>query len=159
MSGTDRARPAADAALRAPSIARAALTLLAASAIGIGLLAWLAPRTFYDDFPFTGHWVDRLPPYNEHLVTDVGAFYLGFGILLAWAAWTLQRELMRAACVAWIVFSVLHFVFHATHLERFGVADAIAELVSLAAVVALPLVALWAAQLVGREPARAPTLP
>lgn len=145
--------------MRAPGIARAALVLLAVQAVAIGALAWLAPRAFYDDFPFVAHWVDRLPPYNEHLVTDVGAFYLGFGVLLGWAAWTVQRELVRAACAAWIVFSVLHFAFHATHLERFGTGDAIAELLALASAIALALVALWGAQRVSREPAREPTLP
>jgi hypothetical protein len=128
------------------AVARTALALLAASNAAIGLLARLAPRTFYDDFPFVGHWVDRLPPYNQHLVTDVGAFYLAFAVVLAWAAWTLQRELVRAACVGWILFSVLHFAFHATHLERFGAGDTVAELLSLGAVVALALVALWAAK-------------
>lgn len=131
--------------MRSPAVARAALALLALSAAGIGALAAFAPRTFYDDFPFTGHWVDRLPPYNEHLATDVGAFYLGFALVLAWAAWSLATPLVRAACAGWILFSVLHFVFHATHLERFGTGDAVAELVSLGVVVALPLVALWAA--------------
>jgi hypothetical protein len=131
--------------MRSAPIARAALVLLAVSAAGVGLLAAFAPRTFYDDFPFTGHWVDRLPPYNEHLVTDVGALYLAFALLLIWAAWSLQRELVRAACIAWILFSVLHFVFHARHLDGFSTGDAIAELLSLGVVIALPAVALWAA--------------
>jgi hypothetical protein len=137
--------------MRSPVIARAALVLSAASAAGVGLVAAFAPRTFYDDFPYLGHWVDRLPPYNEHLVTDVGALYLGFALLFAWAAASLQRQLVQAACAAWILFSVLHLVFHARHLDGFGSGDAIAELVSLAAVIALPLVALWAAGL--RAPA------
>ncbi|MGB2710235.1 MAG: hypothetical protein WBC33_01875, partial [Conexibacter sp.] len=127
-----------------PRAARIALAVLAASAALVGVVATFAPRTFYDDFPFTAHWVDRLPPYNAHLVTDVGGLYLGFAVLLAWAARSLQRELVRAACVAWSVFSVVHFVFHATHLERFGAADAVAELTSLAAVLALPAIAVWA---------------
>jgi hypothetical protein len=125
---------------------RIALTLLALSAGAVGVLAAFAPRTFYDEFPFTGHWVDRLPPYNEHLVTDVGGLYLGFALLFAWAAWTLQRDLVRAACAGWAVFSVLHFVFHATHLHGFGTTDAIGQLTSLAAVLALPAVAVWAAR-------------
>jgi hypothetical protein len=130
--------------MRSPTIARAALWLTAASAAGVGLMATFAPRTFYDDFPYVGHWVDRLPPYNEHLVTDVGALYLGFALVLAWAAVTLARQLVQAACAGWILFSVLHLVFHARHLDGFGASDAVAELVSLAAVIALPLVALWA---------------
>jgi len=129
--------------LRSPAIARLALWLTAASAAGVGAVAAFAPRTFYDDFPYVGHWVDRLPPYNEHFVTDVGALYLGFALVLAWAAATLQRQLVLAACWGWVLFSVLHLVFHARHLEHFGTADAIQELVSLAVVIALPLLALW----------------
>jgi hypothetical protein len=130
--------------MRSPLVARAALWITAASAAGVGLIAAFAPRTFYDDFPYVGHWVDRLPPYNEHLVTDVGALYLGFALVLAWAAATLRRELVQAACAGWILFSVLHLVFHARHLDGFGTGDAVQELVSLAVVIALPLIALWA---------------
>lgn len=130
--------------MRSPVVARAALWLTAASAAGVGILAAFAPRTFYDDFPYyVGHWVDRLPPYNEHLVTDVGALYLGFALVLAWAAATLARQLVLAACWSWILFSALHLAFHARHLERFGTGDAVQELVSLGVVIALPLLALW----------------
>jgi hypothetical protein len=131
-------------AMRSPTIARAALWITAASAAGVGVVAAFAPRTFYDDFPYTGHWVDRLPPYNEHLVTDVGGLYLGFALVLAWAALTLERQLVQAACTGWILFSVVHLVFHARHLDGFGTSDAVPELVSLAVVIALPLVALLA---------------
>lgn len=132
--------------MRSPVLARWALWLTAASAAGVGLVAAFAPRTFYDDFPYAGHWVDRLPPYNEHLVTDVGGLYLGFALVLAWAAATLARQLVLAACWGWILFSVLHLVFHARHLGGFGTGDAIEELISLAVVVALPLLALVAAR-------------
>ena len=73
------------------SVARAALGFLFLAALTIGLTAAVLPRTFYDDFPFLAHWVELLPPYNEHLVTDVGGLYLGFAVLFAWAAWTLER--------------------------------------------------------------------
>jgi hypothetical protein len=129
--------------MTSPVLARAALWITAASAAGVGILAAFAPRTFYDDFPYVGHWVDRLPPYNEHFVTDVGALYLGFALVLAWAAATLARQLVLAACWGWILFSVLHFVFHARHLDRFGTGDAVQELISLGVVIALPLLALW----------------
>ena len=75
-------------------ILRAALAPLAAVNLAVGVIAAFAPRTFYDDFPFVSSWVDQLPPYNEHLTTDVGAFYLGFGVLFAWAALTLERCLL-----------------------------------------------------------------
>lgn len=130
--------------MRAAPIARLALGLLAASTLAVGLTATISPETFYGDFPFVAHWVDLLPPYNEHLVTDVGGLYLGFAVLFAWAAVTLERALIRAVSVAWLLTAALHLVFHAGHLDGFGTADAIAELASLALLVGAPLVAWWA---------------
>ena len=63
----------------------------------IGLTAAFAPHAFYDDFPFVTHWVNLLPPYNEHLVTDVGGLYLGFAVLFGWAAWKLRAGAGAAA--------------------------------------------------------------
>lgn len=136
--------PAPEDVPAAPGVARAALGLLAFSAASIGLPASFAPRSFYDDYPFVASWVDLLPPYNQHLVTDVGGLYLGFAVVLAWAAWTLSRELVRAVCAGWATMALLHLVFHASHLDGFSTADAIGELVGLAALLALPAVALWA---------------
>ncbi len=131
------------AAIRSPRLTRAALALLAISAFTIGIPAALAPATFYSDFPFFAHWVNLLPPYNEHLVSDVGGLYLGFALLFAWAARSLSPPLVRAAAAAWLVPAVLHLVFHATHLHGFDPLNAIAELASLGYLVALALVALW----------------
>ncbi len=130
--------------------ARAALAILCLAAASIGIPATLAPHTFYADFPFYAHWVELLPPYNEHLVTDVGGLYLGFAVLFAWATWTVQPTLVRAASTAWLLTAAIHLAFHATHLDDFGAADAIGELTSLAVLLAPPAVAIWA---VG-EPAR-----
>jgi hypothetical protein len=129
--------------MRSPASARAALGFLFVSAAAIGLTAALLPRTFYDDFPFLASWVELLPPYNEHLVTDVGGLYLGFAVLFAWAAWTLERTLVRAVCVAWLLTAALHLFFHAGHLDNFSTADAIAEIASLALLLAPPWVAFW----------------
>jgi hypothetical protein len=130
--------------MRSPGSARAALAFLFASAALIGLIATLAPRTFYDDFPFVSHWVDLLPPYNEHLVTDVGGLYLGFAILFAWAARTLDRTLVQAVCTAWLLTATLHLIFHVSHLEGFTTADGIAEIATLALLLAPPPIAIWA---------------
>ncbi len=130
--------------MRSPWSARLALGYLFLVTITIGLTAALAPHTFYDDFPFVTHWVELLPPYNEHLVTDVGGLYLGFAILFAWAAWTLDRTLVRAVSIAWLLPAVLHLIFHATHLAGFGTADAIAELTTLALLLVPPPIAIWA---------------
>jgi hypothetical protein len=120
------------------------LAILCLAAASIGLLAAAAPHTFYADFPFFAHWVELLPPYNEHLVTDVGGLYLGFAVLFAWAAWTLQPTLVRAVSTAWLLTAAIHLVFHATHLDDFGAADAVAELASLAFLLIPPPVAIWA---------------
>ncbi|MEZ5076904.1 MAG: hypothetical protein R2725_05630 [Solirubrobacterales bacterium] len=140
--------------MRSPRVARASLTVLFAVAVAIGLVAALVPRTFYDDFPFFASWVELLPPFNEHLVTDVGGLYLGFAVLFAWAAATLDRVLIRALCTAWLLTAAIHLAFHAGHLEGFSTADAIAELISLALLLAPPLVTLWAVgEVAGAEPA------
>jgi hypothetical protein len=133
--------------MRSPTSARVALGFLLGSALVIGLTAALAPRTFYDDFPFLAHWVELLPPYNEHLVTDVGGLYLGFAVLFAWAAWTLERTLVRAVCVAWLLTATLHLAFHASHLEGFGTGDAVAEIASLALLLVPPPIAIWGTSL------------
>jgi hypothetical protein len=130
--------------MNSPRSARLALSVLLAAALAIGLTATAAPRTFYDDFPFLASWVELLPPYNEHLVTDVGGLYLGFSVLFAWAAWTLERTLVRAVCAAWLLTATIHLVFHAGHLEGFGTADAIAEIASLSLLLIPPPVAIWA---------------
>jgi len=139
--------------MRSPGAARTALLVLAVSAASIGITATLAPHAFYDDFPFLRHWVDLLPPYNEHLVTDVGGLYLGFTVLFAWAAWTLQPTLVRATCAAWLLTAALHLGFHATHLDGFDSGDAIGELASLAFLLVPPPLAIWA---VADRPGRPP---
>jgi hypothetical protein len=138
------------AEMRSPGVARVALAILFLSAVSIGVVAAFAPHAFYDDFPFLRHWVDLLPPYNEHLVTDVGGLYLGFSVLFGWAAWKLEPTLVRAVCVAWLLTEALHLGFHATHLENFDTADAIGQVASLAFLLIPPAVAIWA---VGQEPA------
>jgi hypothetical protein len=130
--------------MRSPLSARLALGFLLLAALSVGLPATIAPHTFYDDFPFVAHWVELLPPYNEHLVTDVGGLYLGFAVLFAWAAWTLDRTLVQAVSVAWLLAAAIHLLFHAGHLANFSTADAIAEIASLALLLVPPPIAVWA---------------
>jgi len=131
--------------MKNPRLARGALLLLLVSALAIGLTAFAFPRAFYEDFPFLTHWVNLLPPFNEHLITDVGGLYLGFAVLIGWAAWTLDRILSQAVSVAWMLTAGLHLVFHAGHLDGFGAADAVAEIAALALLLLPPALVLWAA--------------
>ena len=142
--------------MRSALLARLALGYLLAAAALIGLTGTISPRTFYDDFPFLAHWVDLLPPFNEHLVTDVGGLYLGFAVLFAWSAWTLERALVVPVCAAWLLTAALHLIFHAGHLGGFGTADAIAEIASLALLLAAPALALWAVAPASRRAAAPP---
>src|ERR1700744_6349130 len=87
---------------RSPGLTRGALLALVVYCLFIGLTAAVVPHTFYDDFPFLAHWVERLPPYNEHLVSDVGGLYLGFAVVLGLAAWRLERGLVVAACAGFL---------------------------------------------------------
>ena len=122
---------------------RALLAALALGAAFPGAWAAVAPRSFYGDFPGAGrHWVDRLPDYSEHLVTDVGAFFLAFAVLFAWAAARPAPALVVPLCVAWTVFSAVHLVWHVTHLDGFPTSDAIAQTVGLAAYAAAPVAAI-----------------
>ena len=131
---------------------RALLAALAASAAYPGAWATLAPRSFFDSFPGAGrHWTAALPAYSEHLVTDVGAFYLGFALLLAWAAWRPSRELIVPVCSAFALFSLLHLVWHSAHLDGLTTADAVLQTASLAAVL---VASLGAVVLASRRPAR-----
>lgn len=139
-------------AMRSPQAARVALWLLFGGAGSAGLLAAAAPHTFYEDFPFFASWVEMLPPYNEHLTTDVGGLYLGFAVVFAWAAVALQPTLVRAVSTGWLLTATIHLVFHATHLDGFGAADAVAELASLAFLLAPPLIAIWAVAEPAAEP-------
>ncbi len=129
--------------MRSPLGSRTALGFLFVAAVTIGLTAAVLPRTFYDDFPFLAHWVELLPPYNEHLVTDVGGLYLGFAVLFAWAAWTLERTLVRAVCAAWLLTATVHLLFHVDHLAGFDSADAIGEIATLALLLVPAPIAIW----------------
>jgi hypothetical protein len=116
------------------------LGALAAVSLAVGVYAFVWPRSFYNHVL----GVDRLPPYNQHLLTDVGGFYLGFAVLFAWAAVDRGHALVLATCAAWIVVQVLHLAYHVTHLEHFSVATAVAQTVLLTAA---PAVAVAAALL------------
>ena len=124
---------------------RVGLWLLSLSALVVGGWALFLPRSFHDDFPSAGRgWVSAFGPYNGHLLADVGAMYLALGVLLALAAVSLGRELVRASLVAWLVFAVPHFVFHAATIYHHPLPiDRAGNLISLGSVVVLPLILLY----------------
>jgi hypothetical protein len=132
---------------------RGGLGVLAVTPALVGVWATVTPRGFYDDFPGIGMaWVSAVGPYDEHLVRDVGALYLGMLVLLALAWLWLDRRLVQAALAAYAVAALPHLVYHLTALDGFSVADGVAEIAGLALNVALPIGLLVAMRRWGRPP-------
>lgn len=123
---------------------RGGLLVLAAMALLPGIWGTIWPRSFFDDFPGAGNaWVAAFPPYNEHLVRDVGAFYLGYGVLLLAAALLARRRVVQVALVSWVVATIPHGVFHVRHLDVLDTTQAVLQSVVLAVMALLPLWLLW----------------
>ena len=125
---------------RAERRVRAGLVFLGFMAGIPGIWGVLSPRSFFDDFPGFGFsWVAAHPPFNEHLVRDVASFYLAFAVLFVIGAVTLGPRLVRGSLAAWMLFSALHLLFHATNLDGAEGADKWGLLLTLAVVLLLPL--------------------
>ena len=108
---------------------------------GVGAVA--APRWFFDNFPgFGRHWTAAYPPYNEHLMTDVGAAFLALGVILLIAAAMRDRKVTNVVLIGLLVFSTSHLIFHARHPGTLEGPDLVASLVSLALGVVVPVILL-----------------
>ena len=148
MTTTGRAEPVG---IRR-TVVRVSLGGLAATQALVGGWAAAAPAHFYTHFPGRAPgWVALLPPYNEHLVRDVGTLSLALTVLLAVGAVTADRLLVRTAVIAFLVYALPHTAFHGLHLDGFPSGDAIAQMAGLAIQVLLA-VAAWAATIGGAGP-------
>src|SRR5919198_1417977 len=106
------------------SLRRVGLAIIAIGYLPVGLWATFAPRSFYDDFPGLGrHWISHDPPYNQHLVTDVGGLNLALAAIAIIAFIALTPILVRATAVGALLYMVPHALFHANHLEGFETID------------------------------------
>ena len=92
------------------------LAVLGALNLAWGAWAILAPRHFFDTFPgFGQRWTGAYPPYNGHLVVDLGATCTTLGVLLVLAAVLRDRRVTTVVLAGVLVFSTLHLLYHATH--------------------------------------------
>jgi hypothetical protein len=71
--------------------------------VSSGAWALVAPSSFYDQL---AHW----PPYNEHLLHDVGVFQIGLGVSLATVLTRMSGTV--AVLAGGAAAAVLHFVSH-----------------------------------------------
>jgi hypothetical protein len=137
-----------------PRLVRLCLLLLALTPLIVGAGALFFPHAFYGDFPPGGrHWVDRLGPYNEHLLSDFGGALLGQAALLLLAAWWLERRLVIAAVVTSAIQSTAHFTYHLTTTSAYSTSDNVAGLFALVLVVLLSVALLaYTATATGSRP-------
>lgn len=101
-------------------VLRIALALLAVNELVVGAWNQFAPESFYANFPT----VDQTPPFSEHFARDFGGATLGIAVLLVIGAIRPRGIFPLPAGIAYTVFAVPHFVFHAGHLEHASAADA-----------------------------------
>ena len=129
---------------------RFGLWYLAVTTAYVAIWILIAPKDFYNNFPTgSGHWVDVLPPYNEHLERDFGAASLGLTVLAALAAiWWRERRLVQAAAIVFLVASLPHLIYHLTTTGHYSTSDNVQSLVGLALPAVISLGILWAS----REP-------
>ncbi|MET0865879.1 MAG: hypothetical protein ABWZ98_16230, partial [Nakamurella sp.] len=86
-----------------------------------GAWAAIAPESFYWDFPkIRSAWVSSDGPYNEHLLRDIGAFFLALGVLALIAAISGRLLAARLAGAAWLVFGTVHAAYHFSHLHVYS---------------------------------------
>lgn len=121
---------------------RVCLALLVISSVVTGFWAYAAPRQWYDTFPGFGlSWLPQLGPYNEHLAKDVGAMFIAFAVFTAIVLWRMKDELLvRVVGWGWLVFNVLHFIYHMTMLGMYTPSDQVMNVITLSLLVLFSLV-------------------
>jgi hypothetical protein len=126
---------------------RGGLLLLVVTGTVVGVWQYFFPGSFFTDFPT----VALDPPYNEHLMSDVGGLTLAVTAVVGYAAIHLDQHVVRGALVGYLVFAVTHVAFHATHLAGFTTADAVDVVTGLASYAAIPVALLVLAERVQRK--------
>jgi len=121
------------------------IILWVTAALGLYVGAWAAcfPQSFYDSFPGLGFiWISVDGPFNEHLIRDVGSLYLALSGASIAATFSRTPDAGRVVGVAWVVFGIPHFVYHAAHFGHMSVIDVVGNIISLGASLLLGIVLL-----------------
>jgi hypothetical protein len=85
------------------AVMRSGLVVLAVVQTVVGTWMIFAPRTFYDGVLT----VSDYPPYNGHLLSDLGALYLALAIPLTIGAVNLAQQTTVPTLAAYAVFAAL----------------------------------------------------
>ena len=103
---------------------RIGLVVLGLQALVPGAWATASPRGFYDDFPgFGAHWISTDGPFNEHLLRDFGALNLALGMLALLAALWMNRNLVIATAISFLVYGIPHLTYHLFNGHDEGVGE------------------------------------
>jgi len=122
---------------------RVLLALTVILGLYVGVWAELFPRAFYTSFPgFGRHWISLAGAYDEHLIRDVGCFYLALTAVSIAGIIARSATPGRIAGLGWAVFGVLHLAYHVTHLNG-SATDKIGNVVSLGIGAILGIALLW----------------
>lgn len=109
-----------------------------------GVAAVAAPQRFFESFPgFGPGWTAAYPPFNEHLMVDVGAAFTAFGVLLLAAAVLADRRVTAVVLIGVVVFSAIHLGYHAVRHGELAGPTLAGGLASLLLGVLIPLALLW----------------
>ncbi len=99
-----------------------------------GVWAFVAPQSFYDNLA-------TFPPYNPHLVRDIGAFQIGIGVALLLAAvWSDARGIALAGAAA---AAIVHVVSHVIDRDRGGNDSDVFVFGALAAILLVAAAIRW----------------
>ncbi|MVM35372.1 hypothetical protein GO755_35445 [Spirosoma sp. HMF4905] len=123
---------------------QATLLYLGLTNIFPGVWALFMPHSFYDSFPGLGRvWVAVDGPYNEHLIRDVGGFFLALALLSFLTLLAPRLVSVRATAICLLTFNTPHLLYHLKHLHMLPVIDQIGNVVALSAGVLLPVLLLF----------------
>lgn len=108
-----------------------------------GVWALFMPHSFYSSFPGFGRvWVAVDGPYNEHLIRDVGGFFLALSVLSFLALLAPRLVAVRATAICLLTFTIPHLLYHLKHLHMLPLIDQVGNVVALSAGVLLPILLL-----------------
>jgi len=134
--------------------------LLGLPQLVLGAWALISPSGWFETFPGGGqHWLPAYGPFDEHLVTDVGATFLAIGLLMLLAAYFLERHVVQIALVAYLAYDIPHFIFHLGNDGVLSSGAQVANGIALGLSVASGVALLALTVLCACDPSRASSLP